>query len=309
MEEQFLPMGNWAPLAGKWQFERNRIVYLGPLETQPMANPFGVAVADLRLRSGRLASDILFPANQRGNAGRILFGYNPETRSYLSSGIGGYSFEYVLDEFDEGRGWRALAAAGSSSNIPEGPVQFSVETLVRGQRISVFVDRVRVIVHNLPRPLEGDQVGLFAWGPGPVEFRNPRAATRLPTAFVVMQFGDPYDSLYSEVIKPIVIEKGFHVYRADEVYRPGVILQDITSGIIEAEVIIAEITPPNPNVFYELGYSHAVGKSTILLAEHGKDLPFDIRGFRCIFYENTIKGKKEVESNLRRHLSSILQEA
>jgi nucleoside 2-deoxyribosyltransferase len=98
------------------------------------------------------------------------------------------------------------------------------------------------------------------------------------------------------------------VYRVDEVYRPGIILQDIITGIAESEVIVAEITPPNANVFYELGYAHALSKPTILLAERGKELPFDIKSYRCIFYDNTIRGKKEVELNLRRHLASILQE-
>ena len=75
-------------------------------------------------------------------------------------------------------------------------------------------------------------------------------------------------------------------------------LEDIIEGLVESEVIVAEITPANPNVFYELGYAHALGKPTILLAERGRELPFDIRGYRCIFYDNTIGGKKEIETKL-----------
>ena len=60
-----------------------------------------------------------------------------------------------------------------------------------------------------------------------------------------------------------------------------------------------------PNVFYELGYAHALGKPTILLAERGRELPFDIRGYRCIFYDNTIGGKAAVETNLKKHLENI----
>lgn len=71
-------------------------------------------------------------------------------------------------------------------------------------------------------------------------------------------------------------------------------------------MIIAEITPPNPNVFYELGYAHALAKPTILLAEHGRQLPFDISGYRCILYDNSIKGKGELETLLANHLKAIL---
>jgi len=77
---------------------------------------------------------------------------------------------------------------------------------------------------------------------------------------------------------------------------------------LESDIIIADITPPNPNVFYELGYSHALGKPTILLAQRESRLPFDVSGFRVIFYDNTIKGKGEVENNLRNHLNNIIKQ-
>jgi nucleoside 2-deoxyribosyltransferase len=51
---------------------------------------------------------------------------------------------------------------------------------------------------------------------------------------------------------------------------------------VRSTVVVAEITPVNANVFYELGYAHALGKQTILLAERGRTLPFDVSGYRCI---------------------------
>jgi len=65
-------------------------------------------------------------------------------------------------------------------------------------------------------------------------------------------------------------------------------------------VVIAEITAPNQNAFYELGYARALNKPTILLAEQRRQLPFDVRGYRCLFYENTIGG-------LHKHLKAIFQ--
>ena len=72
-------------------------------------------------------------------------------------------------------------------------------------------------------------------------------------------------------------------------------------------MLIAEITAPNQNVFYEIGYAHALNKPTILLAQRGKDLPFDIRSYRVIFYDDSI-GKPLIEKTLREHLQAILQE-
>ena len=121
-----------------------------------------------------------------------------------------------------------------------------------------------------------------------------------------MEFDTRYDSLYSEVIKPVCKEYGFEAYRADDVYRPGIILQDVISGLKESDMIIAEISPTNPNVFYELGYAHAIEKPTVLLARRGGELPFDISGYRVIFYDDTIGGKSAVEKDLKNHLSNII---
>jgi hypothetical protein len=152
-----------------------------------------------------------------------------------------------------------------------------------------------------------DQIGLFAWGAVPVQFGHFEVQTGKPQAFVVMQYSKEFDVFFEDVIVPVAAEAGFSAYRAADVYRPGLVLDDIVEGLVESEVIIAEITPANQNVFYELGYAHALGKPTILLAERTKrsDLPFDIRGYRVIFYDDTIGGKKQVKANLLKHLRSI----
>jgi nucleoside 2-deoxyribosyltransferase len=91
---------------------------------------------------------------------------------------------------------------------------------------------------------------------------------------------------------------------------PGVILQDVVRGLLEATVVVAEISSSdesfNANVFYELGYAHATGKDTILLARKGTSLPFDVSGYRVILYDDTIGGKVVVERELRAHLQNIL---
>ena len=65
---------------------------------------------------------------------------------------------------------------------------------------------------------------------------------QMPEAFVVMQFGQPYDDLYSDVIVPTCSELGFEARRADDIYAPGIILQDIVTGLLRSSVVIAEIT-------------------------------------------------------------------
>jgi len=74
-----------------------------------------------------------------------------------------------------------------------------------------------------------------------------------------------------------------------------------------SQLIIADITPTsNANVYFEVGYALALEKPTILLAKKGTALPFDVAGFRVLFYDDTIGGKNRLEDGLRRHLDAIL---
>jgi nucleoside 2-deoxyribosyltransferase len=123
-----------------------------------------------------------------------------------------------------------------------------------------------------------------------------------------MEYREPFDTFYREVIKPQA-EKLYEVVRIDEKSGPGVIFQDMQREISQSDVVIAEITPANPNVFYELGYAQALGKPTILLAQRGGKLPFDIASYRVVFYDDSIGGKSRVEEDLARHLDAISQSA
>jgi hypothetical protein len=207
-------------------------------------------------------------------------------------------------------GWSPLASAGLAENLAVGrPI--TVRVLVRGQRVSLEVDGVRVIEHVSPMPLPYGQLGLFTWlrQGGTIKFMDFVARAERGDAFVVMQFSG-FEELYTDVIEPTAKAYGLHPYRADQVYGPGSVLEDIIQGIETAQIVIAEITPANENVFYEVGYAHALKKPTILLADKKvrQKLPFDLSGFRVLFYENSIGGKRKVQEGLEKHLQAILSE-
>ena len=84
-------------------------------------------------------------------------------------------------------------------------------------------------------------------------------------------------------------------------------IEDIKRQIAESRVVIAEITPSNPNVYYEVGYADALNKPLILIADREEGLkPFDVRAYRTIFYENSIGGKNRIENDLRAYLKGIM---
>ncbi|MHC4299495.1 MAG: hypothetical protein ACYS7Y_19630 [Planctomycetota bacterium] len=77
------------------------------------------------------------------------------------------------------------------------------------------------------------------------------------SCFVLMPFGDSFDELYQEVLKECLEENNFTVIRADELYGSKPIMEDILNTIESSEIIIADLTGRNPNVFYELGITHS----------------------------------------------------
>jgi hypothetical protein len=291
---------SWVALAGHWTFDGAAAMYDGP---QDLNVPAGVAITDLDVRTGWVEAEITLSAVEA--AGRLIFGRDSVTGAYYSAGIGGDRFAYVIDQFVPGSGWQPLFTSGINTNL-EADHPYHVELYIEGQSAWLRVDDVMVLRVALPLPLGGEQVGVTAWGTQTVRFDDVRALAEVPKAFVVMQFGEPFDSIYTDVIAPVSLEMGFLAERADEFKGPGLILRDIIESILTSAVIIAEITPPNPNVFYELGYAHALGKPTILLAERDRQLPFDVSGYRVIFYDNTIAGKQNVEDALRKHLAAIV---
>ena len=121
--------------------------------------------------------------------------------------------------------------------------------------------------------------------------------------FVIMPFEKNLDEVYHRLIKPTVEKKGYEVKRSDEIYGNQPIIEDITTEIRTANVLIADVTGKNPNVNYELGYAHALGKEVIIITRDINDIPFDYRYRRAIIYKTTdFDWKDKLEKALSRTL-------
>ena len=112
-------------------------------------------------------------------------------------------------------------------------------------------------------------------------------------AFVLMPFSDSFDDVYQFGIKGAAEKAGFACSRLDEQIFQGSMLQRIMQQILDCDLVIADMTGRNPNVFYEVGYAHAIGKTTILLAQSTEDIPFDLRDKQHIVYSGKLARLKE----------------
>jgi hypothetical protein len=132
-----------------------------------------------------------------------------------------------------------------------------------------------------------------------------RSTSPKPFVFVLMPFAKDFDDVYRFGIKGACEDAGAYGERVDEqLYTEG-ILDRIFNQIARADVLVADMTGRNPNVFYEVGYAHALGKIVILLTKSAEDIPFDLKHRQHIVYE----GITGLRPRLAASISFALKEA
>ncbi len=115
----------------------------------------------------------------------------------------------------------------------------------------------------------------------------------MKNCFVLMPFSEEFDDIYQLGIKSTCNEMKINCERVDEQIFNHSILQQIYNQIENADILIADLTNQNPNVFYEVGYAHGLKKKVILLTKNIQDIPFDLKHYPHIIYEDKILNLKE----------------
>jgi hypothetical protein len=137
-------------------------------------------------------------------------------------------------------------------------------------------------------------------------FRSARRSESLIDLFVLMPFAPELKPIFDDHILNVAQSLGLRAVRADDLFTTGSVVFDIWRSIISSRVIVADCTGRNPNVFYELGMAHTIGKPVILITQDSNDVPFDIRHLRHIAYDYTPRGMKILEEQLKKTLQGLL---
>ncbi len=300
-------MYKWVSLAGEFELQKNALIFKGGVGTEPQSQgpKIGNFLCDQFFGGGIISATITFLDEYKvpNSCGIILY-FDNKTGHFVEAQFGGYSF-CSLQKW-EGN-WNSRDTRGPSSQIV-GNRDYELIVEVKGSLVTMNVDGIEVLKGNLSKPLLRSQAGIFAISEHNIKISDFKVKPARPKLFVIMEYTEQFNELYTDVIKSVSSSLGFDVIRADESYSPGIIIADIERQIVEATAVIADITPKNPNVFYEVGFSHALRKPTILLAERETSLPFDVSPFRTLFYDNTIAGKTLLEEGLTNHIKAIQTE-
>ena len=120
--------------------------------------------------------------------------------------------------------------------------------------------------------------------------------------FVLMPFHEDFSPVFDDHIQKVCASLKLTCKRADNIFGSSNIIDDVWELIANSKTIIADCTNRNPNVFYELGIAHALGKQVIIITQSSDDIPFDIRHIRFIKYEYTPRGMKAFESKVKKFI-------
>lgn len=149
--------------------------------------------------------------------------------------------------------------------------------------------------------------------------RNVRPRRQRPTVFQIAEHENiepalasammPFDAGFDEVyasIRNAADGAGLRCRRADDIWENAAIIQDVVGLIDRSRVVVCDCTGRNPNVFYEAGIAHTLGREVILITQNEQDIPFDLRHLRYIRYLNNAEGRAALTNALQARMQAIL---
>lgn len=115
----------------------------------------------------------------------------------------------------------------------------------------------------------------------------------LKTCFVIAPIGEEgseirqrSDQVLTHIIKPVAEECGYEAVRADEISEPGIITSQVIQHLVDDDLVIADLSGKNPNVFYELAVRHTVKKPVVQIIQSDESIPFDVAPTRTIHVDH-----------------------
>jgi hypothetical protein len=149
--------------------------------------------------------------------------------------------------------------------------------------------------------------------------RNTRPRRQRPTVFQISEHENiepalasammPFDAGFNAVyesIRQAADNVGLRCRRADDIWENAAIIQDVVALIDRSRIVVCDCSGRNPNVFYEAGIAHTLGREVILITQSEHDIPFDLRHLRYVRYLNNAEGRSVLVASLQSRMQTIL---
>ncbi|GAB3501829.1 hypothetical protein GCM10027341_29120 [Spirosoma knui] len=138
----------------------------------------------------------------------------------------------------------------------------------------------------------------------PDVFRIPDKSVEANTLSVMMPFESRFTGTYT-AIRNVCDRLGIACRRADDIWDNSILIQDVFDLIFTSRAVITDFTDRNPNVFYETGVAHTLGKIVIPITQSVNDIPFDLRHHRALTYLANAEGLAKLEKDLEKKLKQV----
>jgi len=139
----------------------------------------------------------------------------------------------------------------------------------------------------------------------PSVFRLPPDSPDKHLVAVMMPFDTKFDPVYATIIHACT-DLELHCRRADDIFEASEVIQDVFSLIYRSAVVVCDFTRQNPNVYYETGIAHTLGRTVVPITQSDEHVTFDLRHHRFIQYVNNGEGLRELKSKLVSRLRTIV---
>lgn len=138
----------------------------------------------------------------------------------------------------------------------------------------------------------------------PKVFEVPEAEVDPSLVSVMMPFDTGMAPVYT-AIQSAALAAGFKCERADNIWQASTVIQDVFSLIFRSFIVVCDFTRKNPNVFYEAGIAHTLGKHVIPITQSLEDIPFDLRHHRHLTYLGNSEGITKMREELVKRFTTL----
>lgn len=105
----------------------------------------------------------------------------------------------------------------------------------------------------------------------------------------------------ADAVRSVFRSFGIRAIRADDIEHEGVISERVLNEIRTSEFLFADLSGTRPNVYYEVGFAHALDKRVLLFRKAGTEIHFDLAAYNCPEYENL----RDLKDKLTKRLVSV----
>lgn len=292
MSARSLPR-NWISLGPDWDFSVRRRRFESP---HPHGNNDPFLTADRSIQDGWIESVVTFP-NDKFREASFVFRFQEQRSGYIA-GIGAFNAEFYIAKLNRTGSWTKLRTLGDEDALKR-QNNFKLRVEFEGSKIRLKQNGV-LVIECIDETHSTGRIGLQAASRG-VVFSNVQVSPR--RCVVVMPFSSELDRVF-EVVRSAAERAGVELIRADKKQETRPVMSDLVTEVNRADLLIIDLTDQRPNVYYEAGLAHALNKSYIMIAESDRDVTFDVRQMRVLFY-----GDRRVPKALEAELEQWIQAA